>query len=64
MFLSQAVYVLKPLQVRQEKLSGIYRCQIVGRIVTEHLIGGIVEQELREGVQFDANNGYKMATGD
>jgi hypothetical protein len=24
--------------VRQEKLTGVYRCQIVGRIVTEYLI--------------------------
>ena len=26
--------------------TGVYRCQIVGRIVTEHLAGGIVDREL------------------
>jgi hypothetical protein len=29
--------------VRQEKLTGVYRCQLVSRIVTEYLAGGIVE---------------------
>ena len=29
--------------VRQKKLTGVYRCQLVSRIVTEYLAGGIVE---------------------
>jgi hypothetical protein len=46
--------VLRPIYlelVRQEKLTGVYRCQIVGRIITEHLVGGIVDNELRDVVQ-------------
>jgi hypothetical protein len=35
--------------VRQEKLTGVYRCQIVGRIVTERLIGAAVNRELERG---------------
>jgi len=41
--------ILRPIYqelVRQEKETGVYRCQIVGRIVTEHLVGGIVDREL------------------
>ena len=33
--------------VRQEKLTGVYRCQILGRIVTEHLIGAVVVTNVR-----------------
>jgi hypothetical protein len=29
-----------------EKASGVYRCQIAAKILTEHLVNGIVEREL------------------
>jgi hypothetical protein len=41
--------VLRPVYlelVRQEKLTGVYRCRIVAEIVTEYLVGGIVDREL------------------
>ena len=41
--------ILRPVYlelVRQEKLTGVYRCRIVAEIVTEHLIDGIVDREL------------------
>jgi len=41
--------VLRPVYlelVRQEKVTGVYRCQIIGRIVSEHIVGGIVDREL------------------
>jgi hypothetical protein len=57
--------------VRQGKESGVSRAEIAARILTEHLVGGIVKRELAacprepqpQDVRFDANNGYKMATG-
>src|SRR5262249_37471169 len=54
--------VLRPVYlelVRQEKLTGVYWCQIVGRIVTEHLVGGIVDRELA-GVRLAS----RLGTGD
>jgi hypothetical protein len=45
--------------VRQEKLTGVYRCQIVSRIVTEHLAGGIVDNELRAVVQARSAGGAR-----
>ena len=39
--------ILRPIYlelVRQEKLTGVYRCQIV----TAHLVGGIVDRELAD----------------
>ena len=44
-------YVPRPVYlelVRQEKLTGVYRCQLVGWIVTEHLVGGIVDRDLAD----------------
>ena len=41
--------------VRQERLTGVYRCQIVGRIVTENLIGAVVDRELRAVRQSSMN---------
>ena len=41
--------ILRPVYlelVRQEKLTGVYRCRIVAEIVTEYLVGGIVDREL------------------
>ena len=53
--------------VRQEKLTNTYRCQIVAKIVTEHLIGEIVDNELRAVVQArpagQARNGSKELPG-
>jgi len=43
--------ILRPVYlelVRQEKLTGLYRCQIVAQIVTAHLVGGIVSRELAD----------------
>lgn len=37
--------------IRQEKLTGIYRCQIVARLITEHLVAGIVDSELKAVVR-------------
>ena len=50
--------ILRPIYqelVRQEKETGVYRCQIVGRIVTENLIGAVVDRELRAVRQSSMN---------
>jgi hypothetical protein len=47
--------------VRREKESGVYRCQLIRQIVTDHLVGGIVDRE-SAGVLEDGRNGSNGKT--
>jgi hypothetical protein len=50
--------------IRQEKETGVYRCQIVGRIVTEHLVGGIVDREsVRLAPRLETGDGRNGSNG-